>query len=89
METADYNDMSDNELKDILAGDLKFGYTPDELREVAEDIRDVEQVDRKIIIGFIKFCDDFEQWCEATSKTKQVETFIRDNYNMQELGIDS
>ncbi len=86
MKSTYYDGMSDDQLFDILDEDLKTDQLPRELRDVAEDILSVEFVSRDIMIGFINFCDDYEDWTEITGG-ELVENYIRDTYNMNELGI--
>jgi hypothetical protein len=86
MESIYYNNMSDDEIYDILAGDLKTDELPHELRGVAEDILSVEFASRDIMVGFLKFCDGYEKWIEATGG-ELVKNYIRASYNMNELGF--
>ena len=86
MENTYYDDKSNDDIFEIVCKDLKTDEVPFELRDVAKDIIAVKFVSRDIMIGFLDFCDDYENWIDDTGG-ELVANYIRATYDMNEIGI--
>ena len=76
VENANYSEMPDDELKDILSGSIEYDCVPLELRQAADEIIGTKPLRREVVIGFLTLCDEFEQWRITTSGPKRLENFL-------------